>query len=61
MRSADFGKFKIAKIDKKFKTAINQEIEASKRKLLDETLSADNIGKFVGDSASQGVAAIIQC
>ena len=50
MRSADFGKFKIAKIDAKFKTAINQEIDASKDKLLNETLVTDKIGKFVGDS-----------
>ena len=55
MRSADFGKFKIAKIDKKFKTAINKEIDAAKGKLFNDTLTPDNIGKFFSDSTAQAL------
>ena len=50
LRTADFGKFKIAKIDQKFKTAINQEIDTAQGKLLNETLTSDNIAKFIGNN-----------
>lgn len=49
LRTADFGNFKIAKIDQKFKTAINQKIDAVPDKLLNEMLASDN-SKFIGDN-----------
>ncbi len=52
LRSAYFGRFKIASIDEKFKTAINKEIDTSKDKILNETLAAARISKFVGNSVA---------
>lgn len=49
LRTADFGNFKIAKIDQRFKTAINQKIDAVPDKLLNEMLASDN-SKFIGDN-----------
>ena len=50
LRTADFGNFNIAKIDKKFKTAINQEIDAVKSKVINETLSEEKATKFISDN-----------
>lgn len=55
LRSADFGNFNIAKIDNKFKTAINQEIDAAKNKAISKTLSDDKIAKFIGDNTVQAL------
>lgn len=49
LRTADFGNFKIAKIDQKFKTALNRKIDAVPGKLLDKMLSSDN-SEFIADS-----------
>ena len=55
LRTADFGNFKIAKIDQKFKTAINQEIDVAQGNLINDTLVSDNIAKFIGNNAVQAL------
>lgn len=52
LQSADFGRFKIDKIDQKFKTAINKEIASQKDPLIDKVLANPKISKFVSASTA---------
>ncbi len=55
LRSADFGNFKIAKVDQKLKASINREIDAAQGKLLNNVLTSDSASKFVSDNTLKAV------
>lgn len=59
LQVADFGNFRVEKIDRKFKTAINQKITAAKDKLLNETLTAPNIAAFISEQAADALRKLL--
>ena len=58
-QSVDFGRFKIDKIDQKFKTAINQEITNQKDEIIDKVLADPKISKFVSANTAAAIRQLL--